>query len=110
MTTRLFARLSLGTATLAAGLLVSIAVASPAFAADAVRVDISGVASSTTAGSRTPDSISVQFRNEGTTSLTGVHGVITVRLSGAPADAVHVQRALGGELPAETSGDGTFTF
>jgi hypothetical protein len=91
-TTRVFARLGVTVGAAVAALWV----ASPAFAADPVRTDISGLSSTFTAGAGRPDSFRADMQNNTDTELQPVRRVIVVRLAGVTPDNVRIYQ---GSMP-----------
>ncbi len=101
-------RLATISAAVAAAVLATLALAStPAYAADAVEVNIGGV-SGNVPGGRT--FLQVSFTNKSNNALSNVQSVITIHLDGMPSDGVVVQKTLGAELGASPAGDGTVRF
>jgi hypothetical protein len=80
---------------------------SPAYAADAVEVNIGGV-SGNAPGGRT--FLQVTFTNRTNNSLSNVQSVITIHLDGMPSDGVVVQKTLGSQLGGSPAGDGSVRF
>jgi hypothetical protein len=101
-------RLATITAAVVAAVLATLALAStPAYAADAVEVNIGGVSGSAPGG-RT--FLQVSFTNRSNNSLSNVHSVITIHLDGMPSDGVVVQKTLGSQLGGSPAGEGTVRF
>ena len=101
-------RLATASAAIAAALVATLALAStPAYAADAVEVNIGGI-SGNAVGGRT--FMQVTFTNRSNNAIANVVPVITIHLAGMPSDGVVVQRTLGSGLPASGAGDGTVRF
>ena len=100
-------RLATAVAATAAAVFATLALASsPAYAADAVDVSISGV-SGNAAGGRT--FLQVTFTNRSNTTLPVV-SVITIHLDGMDPDGVVVQSTFGSQLPGSSAGDGSVRF
>jgi hypothetical protein len=91
-TTRVFARLGVTVGAAVATLWV----ASPAFAADPVNTDISGLSANFTAGASRPDSFRADMQNNTDTDLQPVRRVIVVRLAGITPDSVRIYQ---GSMP-----------
>jgi hypothetical protein len=91
-TTRVFARLGVTVGAAVATLWV----ASPAFAADPVSTDISGLSSNFTAGAGRQDSFRADMQNNTDTELQPVRRVIVVRLAGVTPDSVRIYQ---GSMP-----------
>lgn len=102
-------RFTTWTSAAAAALVGVLLVASPAPAAGEVEVEINGLADSIRAGDRFDDFRAVITNTSGA-AISGVFTVITVSLPGAPPDAIYVQRAGGGGLPAQATGEGSVSF
>jgi hypothetical protein len=88
--------------------LTTLALATPAHAADAVDVNLSGISGTITAGSRGVVNVSATFVNRTNAAITSIQGVFTIHLDGMPADGVRVTR--GSDLPAQSVGAGTVQF
>jgi hypothetical protein len=100
-------RLAAITAASAGAVLATLLLATPAHAADTVDVNLSGVSGTITAGARGADNVTANFTNKSNAAITSIQGVFTIHLDGMPADGVHIVRALGSELPAQSAGAGT---
>lgn len=82
-----------------------LAVGAPAYAADAVKVNLQGLGGQVAAGGRDV-SVTATFTNTTDNALSGVRVGIRVELAGVPEDAVRVRRQQGGgELSAAGDGD-----
>jgi hypothetical protein len=91
----------------AAALVTLLALAAPAYAADTIKVEIRQLADKVLAGGN-GTGMRVLLTNNAEGAANGVHTVITVRLAGTPADAIHLRKG-GAELPRQ-DGDGMVTF
>jgi hypothetical protein len=100
-------RLAASVAASAGAVLATLALATPAHAADTVEVNLSGVSGTITAGTRGVDNLSATFVNRSNAAITSIQGVFTIHLDGMPADGVRIVRTLGSELPVQSAGDGT---
>lgn len=80
--------------------------ATPAYAADEIRVTIDGLPDSLQAGG--VDDFRVTFTNESGESITGIVAVVAVALPGAEPESISVQR--NAELTREVTDDGTVIF
>jgi hypothetical protein len=103
-------RLAATVAASAGAVLATLALATPAHAADTVEVSLSGVSGTITAGSRGVDNVSATFVNRGNAAIASIQSVFTIHLDGMPADGVRIVRALGSDLPVTSAGDGTVTL
>lgn len=97
------ARLATLAAAIAAALGGVLVVATPAHAADEVRVTIDGLADSLPTGAL--EDFRVTFVNQSRESISGVVAMIAVALPEAPPDAISVQRSGGADLPYSVGGD-----
>jgi hypothetical protein len=81
----------------------------PAYADDAVQVDLNGISGNITAGARTFDDFSATYTNKSGNAITNIRAVFTIHLDGLTPDGVRIQawRALGSDLPSESAGEGT---
>lgn len=103
-------RVATVTATVAGALLAMLALTTtPAYAEDAIKVELNGVGGSINAGNRSFDSIAGSYENETDNTITNIRATFTIRLEGLTPDGVRIQRleALGASLPSEAAGDGT---
>lgn len=100
-------RLATTVAASVGAVLTTLALATPAHAADTVEVNLSGISGTITAGARGVDNLSATFVNRGNAAITSIQGVFTIHLDGMPADGVRVVRALGSELPAQSADAGS---
>lgn len=82
--------------------------AAPARADDHIKVEIGGVSDRINAGGFSFDDFRVSY-GRGDQAYDGITTVITVTLEGMPADAAHIQRFFGQDLPSE-GGDGSVSF
>jgi hypothetical protein len=85
----------------AAAVLATLASARAAYAEDTVRVTVSGLNSTQTAGH--PDGFSVRFENRSRQPIFNLHSAIVVHLDGVQPGQVHIYRN-GGELPSSSNG------
>jgi hypothetical protein len=103
-------RLATMTAAVTGTLLATLALtATPAHAADAIQVDLSGVSGNMNAGSRIPSTITGTYTNKSDNAITNIRATFTIQLDGLTPEGVRIQRldAFGADLAAEAAGDGT---
>jgi hypothetical protein len=100
---KVLSRLAAATATATAvGAAVLALFAAPAYAEDAVDVDINGLASGMAAGDR-PDAFAIRMQNRTKAEIQPIRRTFVIRLEGLPAEAVRMTR---GHDPLPASGFG----
>jgi hypothetical protein len=102
---RILARLAQAGTGLAIATLVTVGVATPAFAEDPVDVNLGGLSSSLFAGGPR-DGFTVTLRNRTNQAFLGVHRAFVVRLPGLEAGGVRIFKTFGQELPQQVTGPG----
>jgi hypothetical protein len=102
-------RLATATASVAGVLLATLALTTtPAYAEDAVQVDLNGVSGNMTAGARLPSTLTGTYTNKSGNAITNIRVIFTIQLDGLAPDGVRMQRldAFGADLASESAGDG----
>jgi hypothetical protein len=103
-------RVTTAATALVAALVTLLVVAAPARAADSVSVEINNLPSNVLVNVPTYFRVAMALSDRNGQPIPNVQLVFTVRLEGAPADAVHVQKSFGSDLPRGNAGDGTVRF
>jgi hypothetical protein len=103
-------RLATVTATAVGVLLAMLALtATPAHAADAIKVELNGLGGNMNAGGRFFETITGTYENESDNAIANIRATFTIQLDGLTPDGVRIQRleAFGAGLTSEPAGDGT---